>query len=190
MIQKKSGRNNDAKPMIFKPFTVWAIMKGYKFETRRLSNRYNLDAGDNIWIREQWCQENYTLKMHYKSDYFLKGSGFVDNWNVLKWKSPIIMPKTAARLILTLTEVRQELLGDITEDGAIAEGIGAFRTLEMVEKNMWPSFLKSGPNSKPGYESPIFSFMSLWNSINDQHNWETDKDKIIWVYRFDWELTK
>lgn len=178
------------RPIIFKPLMVWAILNGFKTETRQLKNRFKMEAGDRFWVREPWTQYlNADEEYDYEADFYIKNIGFVNN-DLITWKNPQYMPKAASRLTLNLAEVREERLGDITEAGVIAEGVEAFRPEEMLNKNK----IIYGPRKGKVDEYPNCagiefynartSYISLWNSI-DKNDWMKDQDKTVWVYRWD-----
>lgn len=63
--------------------------------------------GDALWVRETWkvdASDNYNDSYAYKSD------GGIEKYpnNMLLWRSPVTMPREAARLFLRVTDVRVE----------------------------------------------------------------------------------
>ena len=137
------------QPIIFSTDTVRAILAGRKWMTRRaitprpVLKRANGglayywkehecfdiqglcrycpygQIGDKLWVRETfyiWQDENNNPHVRYKSDWTVKPALF-------RWKSPLFMPKRAARIWLEITGLRVERLQDITKDDAIAEGM-------------------------------------------------------------------
>ena len=104
---------------------------------------------------------------YYAADGDLRPEGWQGNW-----KPSIHMPKEAAREFLRVTGVRAEPLQDITEDGAIAEGLYSGPLIEgstlMCE-------------ARP-------AFISLWDSVVDpkkidRYGWAANP--WVWVYRFE-----
>ena len=81
--------------------------------------------GDILYVRETWDNEPVTPGGHfrpsgvwyYKADGDLRPEAWRGNWH-----PSIHMPKEAARLFLKVTNVRVEMLQDIDEGGAKAEG--------------------------------------------------------------------
>ncbi len=91
---------------------------------------------------------------------------------------PIYMPRWASRLTLELTSVRVELLNDISEADAKAEGCDLYvpghGTVSPFEIGCDPGYLMYG-NYKQGYEL-------LWESINGPGSWV--KNPWVWVETF------
>ena len=97
--------------------------------------------GDILWVRETWCQYGKlddndrmiegTEKHYYRADgenptpfndFLVQHPGRDEHRETPVWHPSIHMPKEAARLFLRVTDVRVELLQDIDDDGAKAEG--------------------------------------------------------------------
>jgi hypothetical protein len=85
----------------------------------------------------------------------------------------IHMPRWASRITLEVTGVRVERLQDISEQDAIAEGIGK------TPAGFWSTYGRSGVD---GTYSPRSSFRCLWESINGAESW--DADPWVWVVEF------
>jgi len=81
---------------------------------------------------------------------------------------------TDTRLFLEIIDVRVERLQDISEEDAVAEGI------ESIEKD-GNSFYKVY-ESAMFQDDPVWSYRSLWESINGVGSW--DKDPYCWVVEF------
>jgi len=84
-----------------------------------------------------------------------------------RFRLPRFMPKWAARIWLEITDVRAEMLQDITEADAIAEGVDA-------------------PDDEfGGFDRPHrVAFMNLWDSINAKRGWPWDSNPFVWVLTF------
>ena len=144
--------------------------KPYKWMTRRICKpqpwsgqvvvahknykpRYKV--GDVLWCRETWQY----IEGASGSGYAYKAGGGVNN-DTGEWRSPMYMPKEAARIFLLVKNVRCERLQDISEDDARAEGVVplAFDSL--------------------GYSD---AYIDLWQSINGKtFPWESNP--YVFVY--------
>jgi hypothetical protein len=97
-------------------------------------------VGDIMWVRETWCKlydlDNNdqiiegTQHYYYKANnmlppytYILKDDGaYTENWI---WRPSIHMPRSAARIFLSVLSVRPERVQDITEADALREGFNS-----------------------------------------------------------------
>ncbi len=134
------------KPMLFSTDMVRAILEDRKTVTRRVVKpqpdgrpvpmtkdscwpgyfaiqgtekvvRLPYQPGDILWVRETWAEMPYGFV--YRAD-----GEEPDGWDSDdRWSPSIHMPRKAARLFLRVTSVRVEPLQDITEEGALAEGV-------------------------------------------------------------------
>jgi len=105
-------------PIIFSTPMVQAILEGRKTMTRRIIKKDKCiygNHGDRLWVRESYI-EGKLNPFIYKADGWVGDKGF---------KSPMYMPKSAARLWLEIEEVRVETLHDISESDAISEGFAS-----------------------------------------------------------------
>lgn len=90
------------------------------------------------------------------------------------WKSPIAMPRWAARILLEVTDVRVERLGAISANDAMAEGVcstGAGR--------YWIAAFESGyvPRS-----TPALAYRDRWATRYGAGAWRPDL--LVWVIQF------
>lgn len=163
------------KPILFSTPMVQAILKGQKWQTRRvvkdplaislaeaghynnvltLCNRRPVDV---LWVRETW-QHTKVLNLHptdenYGYVYRADGQPWEDyeGWS---WKPSIFMPKEACRIFLKVTNVRVERLQLISEADARAEGVDS-----------------------------VDSFFALWQKINGTESLAANP--WVWVYEFE-----
>ncbi|GAA0817723.1 hypothetical protein [Clostridium tertium] len=151
------------------------------------------DVGDILYVRETW--KKYTKRIGkgencriaefygYKADEDKRGnpSEFYEG----NWKPSIHMPKEAARIFLKVTNVRVERLQDITEEGAIKEGIRVYTKDEKVYKyalneKQYPWIIMP--------REPITPFCELWNSTIkkeqlNKYSWQANP--WVWVIEFE-----
>lgn len=137
-------------------------------------------VGDRLWVREAWVplspQGNQcaiadaTNSMtidgahQHKDGRYTAGLGERNYapgaFDRFKWRPSIHMPRWASRLTLVVTEVRVQRLDEISDEGAIAEGI-----------QLWPSGHYGPPPPEDDAEvvvcdNPTEAYMELWNAIN------------------------
>lgn len=128
-------------------------------------------VGDVIWVRETWCGiEGYYL---YKADNDDWSSVLTDA-DTLKWRSPVTMPREAARLILTVKSRRVERLQSISEEDAWNEGARIAKSIE------WDKLI-------PGLRTMCrdILFVNMWNSTNLKRGHGWDKNNWVWVTEFE-----
>lgn len=154
-----------------------------------------IKVGDIIWgretFREYWIDDVDNVQIDYKADNnhvpILQhdGDGFQmykadGSERYIPWKPGMFMPKEACRLWLNVTDVRIELLNDISEKDALAEGIihqwidsttMTFTAMDYQTKQMRYDFTAKD------------SYKSLWDSINGKGAFSANP--FVWVYSFD-----
>ncbi|AAN56014.1 hypothetical protein HRJ35_16545 [Shewanella oneidensis MR-1] len=137
-------------------------------------------VGDQLWVRETF-QYGLCTKSGFAYKATHNPSDLEEGWNeVIKWKPSIHMPRSAARIILEVTDIRVERLNDISEQDAKAEGLqysSIYQQWGGVEKHL--SHKPHSPHWR-WYKNPQHAFKSLWNSI--YKNW--DANHWVWVIEF------
>ncbi len=101
------------RPILFSAPMVRAILDGKKTMTRRIYKpRFDLwRVGDRLWVRE-----TYTL-IHGRVDY-----ASTCDIKSYRWRPSIFMPRKYSRILLEITDIKRELLRDISEADAKREG--------------------------------------------------------------------
>ena len=122
------------RPILFSAPMVRAILDGKKTMTRRIYKTcfYSWQVGDRIWVKETYLiaqDDSINTKIIYAAtDPNLLGIGF--NYSVkcsVKtqlpiWKPSIFMPRKYSRITLEITDIKRELLRDISEADTKREG--------------------------------------------------------------------
>ena len=197
------------KPILFNTEMVRAILDGRKDATRRIVKGFIPDGavwgytaftpkgyiscrgtfadgygekffklpcepGDILYVRETWkkAQNGY----YYYEDWQRN-----DIADVTKWKPSIHMPKEAARIWLKVTDVRVELLQEITNDEAVKEGIYVSNCKDCNA----PFGCDYCPDE--GYDE-IDEFVELWNTTikkSDLNRYGWDANPWVWVIEFE-----
>lgn len=109
----------------FRAPDVRRILEGSKTSTRRLatSRFYRWVIGARLWVQEPWfyagdpkLQPDLSLFRYYATD--------ENRFEIHRelWQHPRDMPRMACRLLLRITDMHEEQLQEITEQGARAEG--------------------------------------------------------------------
>ena len=121
------------------------------------------DVGDTVYVKEAWRKIPPGFPVYeYRAD------GHPES--CIPWRSPMHMPREAARVWLRITDVRVERLRDISEGDAIAEGCEKIRR---VGDGTVAAFARNG-------------FAALWDEINGKRggcSWEDNP----WVWCFAFE---
>lgn len=144
--------------------------------------------GDRLWVRETFVQGFTSDPMTGRLIQFDDGHNKLpkttwyratdahicwedgDGWETsVPWKPSIRMPRWASRITLEITGVRVELLHDISDADAIAEGCA----LECMTP--------TGDDNGSAIHGPG-GYMSLWESINGPGSW--DANPWVWVVEF------
>ena len=101
------------RPILFSAPMVRAILANKKTMTRRIYKpRFNSwQVGDRLWVRE-----TYTL-IHGRAVY--AATCDIESY---RWRPSIFMPRKLSRILLEITELKRELLRDVSEADALREG--------------------------------------------------------------------
>ena len=126
--------------------------------------------GDRLWVRETWAE---FAGIEPKSEIVYRADGTFDtpakeHLRNKSWRPAIFMPRCASRIALEITAIRVELLQDISEDDAIAEGCthtGIGRSIAADE-----------------IETAREQFQRLWESIYGEESWNANP--WVWVIEF------
>jgi len=139
-------------------------------------------TGDRLWVRETWALEQLGPP-GYDRLVFRADREACDTWNLSptyflesnyepeKWRPSIFMPRWASRLTLPVVSVRLERLHEITEEDAIAEGVGTDCPVGSI-----PRYLE-GPH--------VYCFASLWDSLNTKRGFGWRVNPLVWRIEFE-----
>jgi hypothetical protein len=125
--------------------------------------------GDRLWVRETW-KEIIDQGLGHNSVVYRASDGA---WLGEKWRSPIFMPRWASRITLKIINIRAERLQEISELDAISEGI------EKINNHphwAWKDYTGNGQDL-----SPIFSYQSLWDTLNAKRGYPWESNPFVWV---------
>lgn len=139
--------------------------------------------GERLWVRETFCwgyrldEKTWTafpIEHAEKRAFYRATAPDPKDEPQRHWTPSIHMPRTACRLVLEVTKVRVERLGQISEKDARAEGI---------MRMPWPSGRGHGwahDEGQPVSTTAVRAFEDLWHSIHGGWWPET----WVWVIEF------
>jgi hypothetical protein len=155
--------------------------------------------GDRLWVRETAIisPKNFDDKRFCNSTdnegdarivQYLATSPCTDGAKFygLKPKSPLFMPRWASRITLEITDIRVEMVQDITEEGAIAEGVefGSCWEEQFGEGYCTGEGWMDYKNADYGCSTPKESYKTLWNSLNAKRGYSWEKNPWVWAITF------
>ena len=103
------------------------------------------------------------------------------------WKPSIFMPRWVSRINLEIMEIRVERIQDISKEDAISEGIQSEHSYDGTpgfgyDMGMW--YKDYSYKYDVHVQDPIYSFMTLWDSINLKRGYGWEKNPWVWVVVF------
>jgi len=130
--------------------------------------------GDRLWVRETFdyglsTKSGIAYRATSKWEDFEDGTP--KDFDEIKWKPSIHMPRWASRLTDEITAIRVERLQDISEEDALAEGVERFT-----------SGWKNYTDPTVCCQTARASFFTLWESINGPGSWNANP--LAWVIEF------
>ncbi|WJO31016.1 hypothetical protein [Pseudomonas monteilii] len=132
--------------------------------------------GDRLWVREAWLADaqldsiaprdlSQGEPILYPADGSVRQTGCA-MVSQGRGRPSIHMPRWASRILLEITAVRVELLQDISEEQAEAEGVGFLRRVPDADETLTSAQL----------------FECLWSSINGDESWHGNP--WVWAVEF------
>lgn len=143
-------------------------------------------VGDILYVRETWFKGdllNDAEEIEKQGIVLYRADGIKNNnwdYDSIRWRPSIHMPKELARIFLKVTSVRAERLKDITDEGCYQEGISSTSFYDEAEH-----IQIAGIGLNDSLERAAFSL--LWNSTvkEDKYSWEANP--WVWVIEFEVE---
>lgn len=150
-------------------------------------------TGDILWVKEGWgyAREEFCRCPQPSEaapcDRWLNGEGCsstspeviyrADHDKPHTWRSPVTMPRWAAREWIKVVDVRVQRLQEISEEDAIAEGV------EYVDREPgYPNWRVDGKY----YPRPREAYSALWASIHGPESWGRNP----WTFAYSFERTE
>ena len=146
------------KGILFKEDMFNAVIHEAKTQTRRIvvSEKPRYKVGEKVFLKEPYflIGDNVYYKFNYDQNH--------------SWKNKMFMHEKYARYYIEITDVRSELLQDISRKDIRAEGLCL---------PISPRFTPKGKMSELHCE-----YRDLWERINGRGSW--DNNPKVWVYEF------
>lgn len=138
------------------------------------------EKGDILWVREAWCKNENPNSPNYGGyEYYADYEG-AHCQSLIKWRSPIHMPRKAARIFLKVKNIRVERLQAITEDDAEAEGAIDWICQQHNNGTWIDNAMRGAACAKPKR-----AFALLWNAIHKKRGFGWDQNPWVWVIEFE-----
>ena len=168
---------------------------GYRDEHGKLYKCPYGQVGDRLWVRETWfsfpshdnlkpCEIPHTesIESMHENDIDYLASP-IEFYNRGRIRQSIFMPRWVSRITLEITEIKVERVQDITEEGAMAEGILSHNKggPDRIGRIMYAS--RDGSHSE--WElTAAKAFERLWDSINKKRGFGWESNPWVWVVKF------
>lgn len=163
------------------------------------------EVGDILYVRETWQQfmeyeipagrprgPHGTLGIpatpDQKSYYCYKADGELENpeYGKVNWLPSIHMPKEAARIFLRVTDVKAERLQDITEEGAIFEGIRGWTKDGTLYKY---GHIEPGDPGATQWQdmsrTAVQAYSRLWDELYKTSGYGWEVNPWVWVIKYE-----
>lgn len=152
-------------PIIFSPAMARALLEGRKTMTRRLASSplRRAKAGDRLYVREMFRTETIVINGVLREQARYPEDQFRREFDPMKYKPSIHMPRWASRLTLVVTATKIERLWEITDADARAEG--------------WP---KGG--TAPHHMAPVDWFAKLWANLHGNEGWDANPEIVALTF--------
>lgn len=174
-LKRINARPDDWAKHVFDASTKeWVFTAEHgQAEQVRLKCPYG-QAGDELWVRESWradtfaCDDSVKPSLLPQCRPWYEADGQAPE-HYGKLRPSIFMPRWASRIQLVRTDTRLERLNDISEDGAISEGV---QPRDFICCN----------SNKPARYSAKTVFSTLWTDINGVGSW--NENPWVWVIKY------
>lgn len=178
--------------ILFSGPMIRALLAGCKTQTRRLSKQWmKVKAGDVLWVRENFAGDGSIhgdwTSFCYAADWRGVGNPSPADLNPAfpaRWRPSIHMPRWASRITLEATaDARLERLQDITEEGAVAEGVTQTEITQAdIDQMPMPDKLLA-MELGPGRFSVRLEYQMLWDSLHKDQPWASNPELVVLQFR-------
>jgi hypothetical protein len=155
-------------------YNFWNLSNDSEHAEKKIKCPYG-EIGNVIWCRETFDYVANGENFLYKADFEERGEKYTG-----KWTPNMHMPKLACRIKLEITDITIERLQDITNESALAEGIGR----KLVDDTLMYKDYSSKHDRHAhgtGFKAKD-SYKTLWEKINGVGSWV--KNPFVWKITF------
>lgn len=149
------------------PFWLTRLGDGLHITTgdTTADERIPFDIGNRLWVRETWRNKD---GMERPGDPAVYRADWPDA--AVRWTSPRFMKRSLSRFTVVLQEIRVERLKDMTEEDALAEGMGD------------PSVQDYGGPCAKAHASKRELFARVWHKLHGQKSWKENPIVFVLTY--------
>jgi hypothetical protein len=154
-------------------------------ERENLLTQSPIKAGDTLWVRESFCAPEGLDKpasVIYRADWSDEDLSASDAarrrfpeiaraYPDTRWRPSIHMPRSMARILLRVTEVRIERLQEVTPDQCRAEG--------------HPTRPEISNDPEVHDDAARDWFMDLWDTLNEYRGYGWKSNPWVWAITFE-----
>jgi hypothetical protein len=143
-------------------------------------------VGNRLWVKEAWDYfggDEYLYQADAHAVIYRERDECLAAHTTRRWRSPICMPRWAARITLEVTTVSVQRLHDISEADACAEGVEPYTPphgcISLDQRVPGPGF----DSVRLGDQPHRLPFADLWDRLNGKRSpWE--RNPWIWALTF------
>lgn len=134
------------------------------------------EIGDVLWVRETWARFECAMGIGhiYRADDDADGELWYCRPD--RWRSPVTMPREAARLFLRVKDVRVERLNQITNNNILREGFRSESCNICVH---------DGGSGCEHCFAILNPFRKSWDTRNAKRGYGWDSNPYVWVIEFE-----
>ncbi|MDR0619154.1 MAG: hypothetical protein LBG17_04580 [Bacteroidales bacterium] len=165
------------KGIMFKEELFSQVVFGEKTQTRRMRSVYTF--GEELYLKEPY-RINNKGEVEYKHMNLQTDSS-------IRWNSKMFMPARYARYFIKITDVRHELLQEISHDDCLREGVRVrsvpidYPVCAHINRNARKN-LYCCLGDDIDYNTPQEAYAALIDRINGKGTW--DSNPLVTVYDF------
>ena len=181
--------------MPYKPSDVLYVREAWRVGAWNDEGSICVDYKADGFARREWLKisdcDLYEELWQQSSDDAREANATIDGdgnytWMIgqapTRWRSPVTMPREAARLFLRVTDVRVERVQDITDEGSIKEGC----TGVICDHPKWDYVFGCADCMNSGWrEPPRLEFSQRWDTCNAKSGYGWDSNPWTWAIEFE-----